>query len=339
MKQLYTTLFLLLSGFLHSHAQGIYQFWGTTEGGGIDGEGVLFSSRYDGTGLRPHKTFELKAPGRSPRDNGLVNYNGRLLGVMSGAGERDAGIIYEYNPVTNTYTKLIDFYRIGASRPKGSMVIFQNRLYGVTSSTTDDVNGVLYEYDPAANTLSARHVFQNGSGTSPNTGLVVYNSKLYGATLNDNVLFSYDPVNNVYAKLAGFNSTVGFTSEGPLVPYNNRLYGVSSGGGLNGMGTLFEFNPVNNVITKKADMSTIGAKSPGGGLVRINDKLYGGTWQGGANNAGTILATGKLMTRIQWQLQPGNQVRTIDVNQLPAGMYQAVRYDGNKNSAIRFIKQ
>lgn len=288
MKQLYTALFLLLAGFLHSHAQGIYQFWGIAEGGGMDGEGVLFSSRYDGTGVTPHKTFELNIPGRNPRDNGLVNYNGRLLGVMSGAGERNAGIIYEYNPVTNIYTKLIDFYRIGAKWPTGSMVLFQNRLYGVTSGTTNDVDGVLYEYDPVTNTLSARYVFQDGSGTSPNTTLVVYNNKLYGTTLNDNVLFSYDPVNNVYAKLAEFNSTVGFTSEGPLVPYNNRLYGVSSGGGLNGMGTLFEFNPANNVITKKADMSTIGAQSPGGGLVQINNKLYGGTWQGGANNMGTI---------------------------------------------------
>ncbi|MBO9561159.1 MAG: T9SS type A sorting domain-containing protein [Niastella sp.] len=288
MKKLYTALFLLLSGILHSHAQGIYQFWGTTEVGGTDGQGVLFSSKYDGTGVRPHKAFELKVPGNSPRNNGLVNYNGRLLGVMSGAGERNAGIIYEYNPVTNAYTKLIDFYRITASRPIGSMVIFQNKLYGVTSSTIDVVDGVLYEYDPAINALSKKYTFQNGSGTSPNTGLVVYNNKLYGTTLNDNVLFSYDPVNSVYAKLAEFNSTVGFTSEGPLVPYNNRLYGVSSGGGLNGMGTLFEFNPANNTITKKADMSTIGAKSPGGGLVRINSKLYGGTWQGGINDAGTI---------------------------------------------------
>jgi hypothetical protein len=81
MKQLYTALLLLLMGSLHSHAQGIYQFWGTTEGGGTDGEGVLFSSKYDGTGVWPHKAFELSVPGSSPRDNGLVNYNGRLLGV------------------------------------------------------------------------------------------------------------------------------------------------------------------------------------------------------------------------------------------------------------------
>jgi uncharacterized repeat protein (TIGR03803 family) len=287
MKKIYTALFLLLCGTLHSHAQGIYQFWGTTEVGGTDGQGVLFSSKYDGTGVRPHKAFELSVPGNSPRDKGLVNYNGRLLGVMSGAGERNAGIIYEYNPATNTYTKLIDFYRIGARYPNGSMVIFQNRLYGVTSGTTDDLNGVLYEYDPVANTLSAKHIFQDGSGTSPNVGLVVYNNKLYGTTF-DEVLFSYDPVNNVYAKLAEFNSTVGFTSEGPLLLYNNRLYGVSSNGGLNSKGTLFEFNPANNIITKKADMSTIGAESPAGGLVRINNKLYGGTWRGGVNDEGAI---------------------------------------------------
>lgn len=288
MKQLYTALFLLFMSSLHSHAQGIYQFWGITEGGGTDGEGVLFSSRYDGAGVRPHKAFQLTIPGRSPMDNGLVNYNGRLFGVMSGAGERDAGIIYEYIPATNTYTRLVDLYTIGASRPKGAMVIFQNKLYGVTSGTINDVDGVLYEYDPATNTLSKKYTFQYGSGTSPNTGLAVYNNKLYGVTLNDNVIYSFDPVNNTYAKLAGFNSPLGFTVEGPLVPYNNRLYGVASSGGLNSMGTLFEFNPTNNTITKKADMSTVGLKAPGGGLVRINNKLYGGTWQGGVNNAGAI---------------------------------------------------
>lgn len=292
MKKLYTTLFLLLFGILHSNAQGIYQFWGITEGGGTDDQGVLFSSKYDGTGVRAHKAFELETPGAYPSDHGMVYYNGRLFGVMRNGGELNRGFIYEYDPATNAYTKKVDFYSIGGSHPRGSMVVFQNRLYGVLSADVDNLNGMLYEFDPATNGLTAKHQFEPGNGTNPNASLTVYNNKLYGTTfqggVNGGVLFSYDPVNDVYAKLAEFNSTLGAAVQSPLLPYNNRLYGVASGGGTLGHGTLFEFNPANNALIKRADMSPIDAQSPAGGLVRVNNKLYGGTLDGGADNAGVI---------------------------------------------------
>ena len=292
MKKLYVVCFATLLGFLHCTAQGIYQFWGITDYGGVDGQGVLFSAKYDGTGVRSHNLFEITTPGARPEGNSMVYYNGRVYGAMPGAGELNSGIIYEYNPATNTYIKKTDFHRIGAYFPAGNLVVFQDRIYGVTAGGGNNSNGVIYEYDPATNGLTVKHYFEDGYGINPNAGLTVYNNKLYGTTLSGGiaggVIFSYDPVNNVYAKLAELDYTLGFSVQSPLLAYNNRLFGVASAGGLNGQGTLFEFNPATNILVKRADMSTIGAKMAEAGLVQCNNKLYGGTWEGGANNMGVI---------------------------------------------------
>ncbi|NII25465.1 hypothetical protein HB364_10255 [Pseudoflavitalea sp. X16] len=290
MKKLYVVCFAMLLGFIHCTAQGIYQFWGIAEEGGSDNQGVLFSSKYDGTGVRTHNAFEIETPGASPSRNGLVYCNGRLYGVTPEAGQLNMGLIYEYNPATNTYTKKVDFYSIGGRYPQGSMVVFQNRLYGVVSAgVANNGYGMLYEYDPATNSLTVKHYFQDGNGENPAAGLVLYNNKLYGTGGGaDGEIFSYDPVNNVYAKLAELNSTVGHSVHSPLLPYNNRLYGVGFGGGLLDDGTLFEFNPVTNTVVKKADMNTIDAEGPMGGLVLFNNKLYGGTRAKGANGDGVI---------------------------------------------------
>jgi uncharacterized repeat protein (TIGR03803 family) len=290
MKKIYTTLYCLLAGIISCTAQGIYQFWGIADQGGSDYQGVLFSSKYDGTGVRTHKSFEIETPGAYPMGNGMVYYNGRLYGTTRNGGQLDMGLIYEYNPATNTYTKKADLYSIGGRYPSGNMVVFQNRLYGtVSAGVSNDGLGFLYEYDPATNSLTVKHYFEDGNGENPAGGLVVYNNKLYGTGGGyDGEVYSYDPVNSVFTKLAEMDNTVGAYLTSPLLPYNNKLYGVTTTGGLNGEGTLFEFNPATNALIKRADMSTIGAKGAGAGLVPFNNKLYGGTWEGGNNDAGVI---------------------------------------------------
>jgi uncharacterized repeat protein (TIGR03803 family) len=294
MKKLYTTLYVLLVCTLCSTAQGIYQFWGIADQGGSNDQGTLFTAKYDGTGIWTYDAFNIFTPGYNPSTEGLVAVNGKLYGMMPNGGKRNWGLIYEYNPITFTYTKKIDFYDYGISQPEGTMVLHSGLLYGVASGGTVS-KGVIFEFNPVSNTLTVKHQFKDGIGAAPNANITVAYHKLYGTTaqggVDGGVVYSFDLETFAYTKLAEFPGTLGYFRFGPMVEYQHHLFGTTVAGGVDNAGILFRFDLNTNVLVKIADMAAIGAEAPAGGLVRFynnGNKFYGGTRGGGANNAGVI---------------------------------------------------
>lgn len=301
MKQLYLSVALIvsiLSLSFCSNAQGIYQFWGTTAYGGNNDQGVLFSARYNGTGIVPRQAFEIYTPGsESIKKSSPTPYKGKLYGMIRGAGPFNAGIIYEYDPAVNTYTtkaelntisKTLGFYGIG------TLVAYNDKLYGLVIEA-EEVNeaGILIEFDPATGSLVKKFEFKNTTGAYPSTNLTLYNNKLYGCTLyggafNYGVVYSFDLIANSYSRLADLNYSTGIKAFGKLAVFNNRLYGTTREGGINNKGTLFEFNLASKVLSRKADFSKLGGVGQPTGLTLLNNKLYGGSNMGGAYNRGVI---------------------------------------------------
>jgi hypothetical protein len=62
----------------------------------------------------------------------LVLYNGKFYSTASRGGRNDAGVIFEWDPLTNIYTKKIDLSIADGSNPASSLTLFNGKFYGVT---------------------------------------------------------------------------------------------------------------------------------------------------------------------------------------------------------------
>lgn len=262
-------------------AQGIYQLWGTTQIGGANNAGVLFCTKYDATNLQ--KMDMITTEGRSPSGK-LLLYNGKLYGLARYGGAHNLGALFEYDLITKTYTKKVDFNGPNGSSPiGGALVELNNKLYGLTTFGGKFDKGVLFEYDPVSNALLTKLEFNVTNGQFPKGGMIAYNNKLYGLTSSGNssgggVLFEYDPASNIYKARYEFGKIAGdarFPGSNLLL-HNNKFYCLTGGGGTNTSGTIFEYDPSASVgIIRYSFLGGVNGASPSGSLSVYNNKLYG----------------------------------------------------------------
>jgi uncharacterized repeat protein (TIGR03803 family) len=265
-------------------------------GGGASSYGIIF--QYDPINSTYTKKLDFNGTekGSYPKGSLMQAANGRLYGMTSNGGVSNNGVLFEYDPVTDTYTKKIDFN--GAEKgtePMGSLTQATNgKLYGMTTYGGIFDKGVLFEYDPATGTYTKKLDFNGSEKGRYSAGSLMQasNGKLYGMALggefSDGVVFEYDPATNAYTKKLDFNRSDNgnVPISGLAMADNGRLYGLSNRGGLNGLGVLFEFDPATTTYTKKIDFDGSDKGSlPGGSLLRaLNGKFYGTTTGGGVDN-------------------------------------------------------
>ena len=273
-------------------AQGINQIWGITQNGGAEDIGVIFNTNAYGDNFRLRHNLNYKYPGRNPSFNDVVEYNGKLYGMTRMGGSNDAGLIFEWDPITNVYTKKIDFFSNGAF-PEGSLTLYAGKFYGMTSLGGINNGGVIFEWDPVTNVYSKKIDLSTANGNRPYGNLVMHGGKFYAMTLyggvNDKgVIFEWDPVTNVYSKKIDLSTAVGSNPSGSLTLIAGKFYGLTQNGGSNNEGVIFEWDPVTNVYSKKIDLTLATGRTPWGSLVYYAGKLYGMTPSGGSNNMGVI---------------------------------------------------
>lgn len=276
-----------------THAQGIYQLWGSTAVGGTDNSGVIFSTGATGNNYQSRYQLYIKSEGNRPLYSDPVAFNGKLYGVTSQGGSNNKGIIYEWDPLTNEYFKKIDFNGFNGATPEGSLVLNGNKFYGMTFAGGLRDSGIIFEYDPLANILSKKIDLNKARGANPVGNLTFNNGKFYGmttagGTAGKGVIFEWDPVTNLYTNKINLATSTGAVPFGTLTLFNNKFYGSTTEGGLNNLGVIFEWDPASNVYTKKADLSSTTGSKPYGQMVLYSNKLYGTTNQGGASGVGVL---------------------------------------------------
>jgi uncharacterized repeat protein (TIGR03803 family) len=220
------------------------------------------------------------ANGRAPND-APVAYNNKLYGTTTNGGISDWGVFYEYDPVTNAYSKK-DIQAIGGAYPIGAPTLYNNKFYGMTNAAGTGNSGIIYCYDPATGVLSKLYDVQNSGSVSPSGGFTVYNNKLYGTTQggganNTGAIIAYDPATNTATNVYSLAGATGISVVNPMTVYNNKLYGTAVSGGAGGRGCIFRFDPSNNSVTTVH--SFIAAPGmlgydPKGELTVSGDKLY-----------------------------------------------------------------
>ncbi len=212
------------------------KFYGTTTGGaGVNVRPTFF----EWDPLSNNYTTKLDLDTVLTMDGrlgaGLAEKDGKLYGTLVGTGANFYGELFEWDPVTNVYTKQIDFNinsmggtpGIEGASPFSGMVRMGDKFYGTALDGGYWGMGTLYEWDPLVNQPSP-----------------------------------YDPIDGRYVVEHDFDAffTPDNSGRNPnikLTSFHNKIYGLSSHGGLNEKGIFFEFDPVTNVFTKKYDFPAI----------------------------------------------------------------------------------
>jgi uncharacterized repeat protein (TIGR03803 family) len=230
----------------------------------------------------------------------LVAKDGKYYGIASMGGSNDVGVLFEWDPVTNVYTKKIDLVTGSGPIPTvetnmtSGLVLDNGRFYGTVPDHGATEQGELFEWDPTTNIYTKKIDFTVAGGSLPNAPIVLYNGKYYGTTIaggaNDaGVLFEWDPSTNVYTKKMDFaKDNNGYWPKAGLVVVNGKMYGSTYAGGTNDLGVLFEWDPATNNYTKKIDCDIANGSRPAGTMILNGQKLYGLTSDGGTNNKGVV---------------------------------------------------
>jgi uncharacterized repeat protein (TIGR03803 family) len=275
------------------------KFYGMTSSGGTSEVGVLFEYDPVTNTITKKLDFNGTVNGRNPDGSLSLGSNGKFYGMTSQGGASNFGVLFEYDPATNTYTKKLDFNgTANGSNPYGSLALASNgKFYGMTYGGGTSGYGVLFEYNPATSAYIKKLDFNGTDGGSSLGKLTLgSNGKFYGMTYqggtsNAGVLFQYDPVTNTYTKKLDFIGTNGLYPQGSLTLASNaKLYGMTYGGGTLDFGVLFEYDPTTNTFTKKMDFNgTVNGSFPLGSLsLGSNGKFLGTTYRGGTSNSGVL---------------------------------------------------
>jgi uncharacterized repeat protein (TIGR03803 family) len=277
------------------------KLYGVTCYGGVNGEdeGVLFEYNIVTDTLIKKLDFNYAANGERLRSKIMQASNGKMYGTTYTGGKNDDGVLFEYNPLTNTVVNKLDFDDAVYGRLSESPLLqaTNGKLYGVTPMGGANGYGTFFEYDIITDTCIVLLDFNNTNGSSP-SGLLIQatNGKLYGTTgsggtSGDGVLFEYDITTNMYVKKIDFDNTnKGAFPKNIMQASNGKLYGMTQFGGINNKGVLFEYNLTTTIFTKKLDFdgANNGRSSTAILIEAITGKLYGLTRAGGTNDKGVL---------------------------------------------------
>ncbi len=196
----------------------------------------------------------------------LTLYNNKFYGMTYEGGIYDVGpfdhggVIFEWNPTTNGYTKKKDLLKsTGTNQITGgsyaSLILVGNVFYG---NTTDGVipRGTLFRWDPATNLFTD--------------------------------LFANSFTNYYYNMCEEWKAPFGNDPYGTLLLSGNNLIGATASFGGQGSGVLFDYSIDSNQVLRSVHMEAPDGKYPRAALTKVGKKLYGTTPYGGNDHAGNI---------------------------------------------------
>jgi len=270
-------------------------FYGMTKEGGADNSGTIFQYNPN-TNVYTKKIDLTELGGSQPYGSLTQAIDGNLYGMTKLGGQNFVGVIFQYNPTTNTYTKKIDLEAINGSSPNGSLLqASDGNLYGMTAYGGALNLGVIFQYNPVTNTYMIKHEFNGLEGSSPMGSLIqASDGYLYGMTSmggeNDlGVIFQYNFATNTFAKKKYLNGNEGSEPNGALLEATDGfLYGMGLTGGIWNMGTIFQYDPSYNDLFLKEGFGPFGYWPKGDLMLAGDGHLYGMTQLGGVADEGVI---------------------------------------------------
>ena len=136
--------------------------------------------------------------------------------MTSLGGTDNDGVIFNYDPGSGSYTKVLDFNGSNGANPYGSLIQAKDgKLYGMTWGGGNSDAGVIFSFDPASSVYTRLYDFDFVNGSHPYGDLMqASDGKLYGMTnsggSNDlGTIFSFDLVSSTFTKLQDYDGSNG----------------------------------------------------------------------------------------------------------------------------------
>lgn len=289
------------------------KLYGLAVAGGDANAGTIFEYDIPSHVVIDKHHFIYAEDGAAPYGTLTQANNGKLYGVTSKGGAGNGGVLFEYDPVSDAFTRHVDFAYTGKGiDPRGTLALGVNgKLYGTTSEggTGTLRTGTLFEFDPATNNFTVKLNFGSHNISFAGGSLVVANdgklwgTSRYGGANSSGVIYEYDPEeNDLVIKHHMSSSTGGYPQGGLVLASNGKFYGLTTAGGTPDRGTLYEFDPSGNSYTVKYQFNSASGTYPFGALSEANNKVYGLTRDEGSTNGGTLfefdLATSALAVKV-----------------------------------------
>lgn len=304
------------------------EFYGTTLGGGANGQGTVFKISSAGklTTLYNFCSQARCADGNFPEAGLLLASNGNFYGTTANGGTYGFGTIFEITP-QGDLTTLYNFCSLGPTCgqfPESGLIQASNgNFYGMTPLGGKYDWGTIFEMTEQNQFTALRAFVNDYHGGNPRSGLVEGpDENLYGTTLIGGYFVTCESGCGTIFKLTltGQLTTLhafchaAFCPDGanpyasPTLATDGNLYGSTEAGGASwshciGCGTLFEITPQGKLTTIHlfcSETNCADGLGPIAPLVQATDgNFYGTTYAGGSSNAcrgacGTIfkLSTG-----------------------------------------------
>jgi uncharacterized repeat protein (TIGR03803 family) len=286
--------------------------YGTANGGGANGQGVLFKLTPAGK-LTTRYTFCSEsgcADGSSPGALGL-GADGNLYGGATGGGAYGYGTIFKFAR-GKTLTTLHSFDNTDGDSPGDRMVQVGGNFYG-TTAYGGNLNecfgigcGTVFKMTSGGKLTS---LYDFCSKTGCTDGAVIYNSlalgsdgDFYGSTwgggpANAGTVFKITPKGKLTTLYSFCVVNYPFCGDGdnpigPVPGNDGNFYGTTGSGGSNGEGSVFKITPSATLTTIYSFCAQIactdGADARSGIILGTDGNFYGTTYFGGTYNEGTV---------------------------------------------------
>lgn len=304
------------------------KMYGLLSTGGTGKKGILYE--FDPVTNDYLKKVDFNGTnGSNPLGEMLLASNGKLYGTTTygGAASNTSyfsiengsfnlregtghGVLFEYDPVTGTYTKKAEFDATTGTNPYGQLMeATDGFFYGVTNHGGANSGGTIYKFDLTNSQITKLKDLPANAGfivNGPRSGLTeAPNGKFYGVTpYGDNsngggIVYEYNPTNSDFTILKNFPQVYSAAPNDGNVPMgrlsvgaDGKLYGMTSQGGENSFfgGSIFQVDPTTGQVTiKKLLNAEVGIFAKGSLTPDASGKMYALCNRGAWGNGGTVI--------------------------------------------------
>ncbi|MGP8201415.1 MAG: choice-of-anchor tandem repeat GloVer-containing protein [Limisphaerales bacterium] len=290
--------------------------YGTTELGGLWGDGTVFAVNTNGGGFTNVYTFIGGNDGADP-EAGLVLRSNTLFGTAYFGGRFGEGSVFRVNTNGSAFTNLYSFSGgTNGANPEAGLVLSGNTLYGTTYGGGSGY-GTVFKVNIDGSSFSNVYSFTGGSdGANPEADMVLAGNTLYGTASGggggaNGTVFSVN-TNGGNFHSAQFDYGNGANPQAGLLLLGNTIYGTAVNGGNSGWGVVFDVNTnLSSISALYSFTDELDGAGPEGGLVMEGTALYGTTQaDNSAGASGTVFAFNVpgLLPTLSIALQGSNHV-------------------------------
>jgi uncharacterized repeat protein (TIGR03803 family) len=271
------------------------KLYGMTSEGGANGYGVIFS--YDPTTSLYKKLVDFNyTNGANPLGSLIQGKDGKLYGMASKGGFFGNGLIFSFDPLTNSIAARKSFAYSDGATPAGNLLLASDgKLYGLTTIGGNYGFGVIFFLDPVTGSfgklfdLDYTFAYPKGTLIETSDGKI-WGTSSDGSGIGYGSVFMFDRETLAITNVKAFNYADGADAQGRLLAAKNgKIYGLTHNGG-EGYGVMFSIDPVSLEYEVLHKFNPNSGSLPRGGLIQTaNGRLYG-TAEEGAKGGGTVFS-------------------------------------------------